>query len=174
MAMLLYLSLSLLLSSLPLENAFSTRNLDNLLQDYAFKALSSPKTGLPYDAKLPNNLLGVQVSAMNLTSGVQNYKEESNEESSVVHLWKKSKKSKKSKKNKSKSKNKNKKKAKKMNKNLEAGLITAILCLIGLCIVLILVWLLVVKLRKKKLQEKALEFEKNNEALKIKHDAGTV
>jgi hypothetical protein len=145
MAMLLYLSLSLLLSSLPLENAFSTRNLDNLLQDYAFKALSSPKTGLPYDAKLPNNLLGVQVSAMNLTSGVQNYKEESNEESSVVHLWKKSKKSKKSKKNKSKSKNK--KKAKKMNKNLEAGLITA-LCLIGLCIVLIIVWLLVVKLRK--------------------------
>ncbi|WJX93233.1 hypothetical protein P8452_74788 [Trifolium repens] len=172
MAMLLYLSLSLLLSSLPLENAFSTRNLDNLLQDYAFKAISSPKTGLPYDAKLPNNLLGVQVSAMNLTSGVQNYKQESNEESSVVHLWKKSKKSKKSKKNKSKSKNK--KKAKKMNKNLEAGLITAILCLIGLCIVLILVWLLVVKLRKKKLQEKALESEKNNEALKIKHDAGTV
>jgi hypothetical protein len=171
MAMLLFLSLSLLLSSLPLENAFSTRNLDNLLQDYAFKALSSPKTELPYDAKLPNNLLGVQVSAMNLTSGVQNYKQESNEESSVVHLWKKSKKSKK---NKSKSKNKNKKKAKKMNKNLEAGLITAILCLIGLCIVLILVWLLVVKLRKKKLQEKALEFEKNNEALKIKHDAGTV
>ncbi|KAK2354412.1 cell adhesion molecule-related/down-regulated by oncogenes [Trifolium repens] len=167
--MLLYLSLSLLLSSLPLENAFSTRNLDNLLQDYAFKALSSPKTGLPYDAKLPNNLLGVQVSAMNLTSGVQNYKQESNEESSVVHLWNKSKKSKKN-----KSKSKNKKKAKKMNKNLEAGLITAILCLIGLCIVLILVWLLVVKLRKKKLQEKALEFEKNNEALKIKHDAGTV
>ncbi|KAK2354494.1 putative transmembrane protein [Trifolium repens] len=117
-------------------NAFSTKNLDNL---HASKALSSPKNELPYDAKLPNNLPGVQVSAMKLTSGVQNYKEESNEESSVVHLWKKSKK------NKSKSKNKNK--AKKMNKNLEAGLITA-LCLIGLCIVLIIVWLLVVKLRK--------------------------
>jgi hypothetical protein len=141
MSMLLFLQLfsfSLLLS-LPLQNAFSTKNLDNLLQDHASKALSSPKTELPYYAKLPNNLPGVQVSAMKLTSGVQNYKEESNEESSVVHLWKKSKK------NKSKSKNKNK--AKKMNKNLEAGLITA-LCLIGLCIVLIIVWLLVVKLRK--------------------------
>jgi hypothetical protein len=58
-----------LLLSLPYQNAFSTRNLDSLLQDYAFKALSSPKTGLP------NNLTGVQVSAMKLTSGVQNYKE---------------------------------------------------------------------------------------------------
>jgi hypothetical protein len=173
MAMLLFLQLfsfSLLLS-LPLQNAFSTKNLDNL---HASKALSSPKNELPYDAKLPNNLPGVQVSAMKLTSGVQNYKEESNEESSVVHLqsWKKSKKSR-SRSKKRKNKIKNKKKGKKMKKNLEAGLITAF-CLIVLCIVLILLCLLVVKERKKKLQEKALESEKNNEALKIKHNAGTV
>jgi hypothetical protein len=82
MKMLLFLpifSLSLLLP-LPFENATSTRDLDTLLQDYAFKALSSPKTGLPYDAKLPNNLTGIKVSAMRLksgslrTRGFQNYK----------------------------------------------------------------------------------------------------
>ncbi|WJX93314.1 hypothetical protein P8452_74854 [Trifolium repens] len=83
MEMLIFLpifSFSLLLP-LPFENAISTRDLDTLLQDYAFKALSSPKTGLPYDAKLPNNLTGIKVSAMRLksgslrTRGVQNYKE---------------------------------------------------------------------------------------------------
>ncbi|WJX93316.1 hypothetical protein P8452_74856 [Trifolium repens] len=83
MKMLLFLpifSLSLFLP-LPFENATSTRDLDTLLQDYAFKALSSPKTGLPYDAKLPNNLTGIKVSAMRLksgslrTRGFQNYKE---------------------------------------------------------------------------------------------------
>ncbi|GAU16844.1 hypothetical protein TSUD_367920 [Trifolium subterraneum] len=83
MAMLLFLpifSLSLLLS-LPFENATSSKDLDTLLQDCAFKALSSPKTGLPYDAKVPNNLTSVKVSAMRLisgslrTRGVQNYNE---------------------------------------------------------------------------------------------------
>lgn len=83
------LSFSLLLS-LPLSYAHlqnydginSSRALDSLLQDYAFKAFSfRSKTGLPYDADVPNNLTGIKVSALRLrsgslrTRGVQSYKE---------------------------------------------------------------------------------------------------
>ncbi|GAU51642.1 hypothetical protein TSUD_365690 [Trifolium subterraneum] len=73
-------SLSLFLS-LPFNNATSSKDLDTLLQDCTFKALSNPKIGIPYDAKVPNNLTGVKVSAMTLsrstltTRGFQNYNE---------------------------------------------------------------------------------------------------
>lgn len=85
------LTLPLLLLSLPFSNAsqlppdagiISSRTLDALLQDVAFKAFSlRPKTGVPYDAKVPKNLAGVRVSAMRLrsgslrTRGVQSYNE---------------------------------------------------------------------------------------------------
>jgi len=79
-----------LLLSLPLSTAHlqnykginSTRALDSLLQDHAFKAFSfRSKTGVPYDADVPNNLTGIKVSAVRLrsgslrTRGVQRYKE---------------------------------------------------------------------------------------------------
>ncbi|KAK7276144.1 hypothetical protein RIF29_17277 [Crotalaria pallida] len=59
----------------------SARLLDSHLQNYAFKALSNPTTGVPYDAQVPTNLTGIKVSAMRLlssslrTRGVQSYKE---------------------------------------------------------------------------------------------------
>ncbi|EPS57355.1 hypothetical protein M569_17463, partial [Genlisea aurea] len=55
--------------------------LDSLLQDYAFRALVSPKTGTVYDGQPPSNLTGVGVSALRLRSGslwrrgVSDYKE---------------------------------------------------------------------------------------------------
>jgi len=79
-----------LLLSLPLSTAHlqnydginSSRALDSILQDHAFKAFSfRPKTGVPYDADVPDNLTGVKVSAVRLrsgslrTRGVQSYKE---------------------------------------------------------------------------------------------------
>ncbi|XP_057432089.1 uncharacterized protein LOC130724835 [Lotus japonicus] len=75
------LSLALLL--LPPPGAgFSSRALDAVLQDCAFKALQRPKTGVSYDSEVvPSNLTGVRVSAMRLRSGsmrargVESYKE---------------------------------------------------------------------------------------------------
>ncbi|KAJ1422969.1 hypothetical protein SESBI_12738 [Sesbania bispinosa] len=77
-----------LLLSLPFSNAqpppesgISSRTLDALLQDYAFKAFYKPKTGVPYDGQVPTNLTGIRVSAMRLRSGslrnrgVESYKE---------------------------------------------------------------------------------------------------
>jgi len=79
------LVLSLPLSTAHLQNykgINSTRALDSLLQDHAFKAFSfRSKTGVPYDADVPNNLTGIKVSAVRLrsgslrTRGVQRYKE---------------------------------------------------------------------------------------------------
>ncbi|KAK7290323.1 hypothetical protein RIF29_04651 [Crotalaria pallida] len=81
-------SLQLILASLQFsssqllhDSGISSSALDAILQDYAFKAFYMPKTGVPYDAKLPKNLTGVSVSAMRLRSGslrnrgVQSYKE---------------------------------------------------------------------------------------------------
>ncbi|QCD77933.1 uncharacterized protein LOC114186993 isoform X2 [Vigna unguiculata] len=59
----------------------SSRTLDAILQDCAFKAFLRPKTGVPYDAQVPRNLTGIRVSAMRLrsgslrTRGVERYKE---------------------------------------------------------------------------------------------------
>lgn len=63
------------------DGIVSARSLDDQLQDCAFKAFSTPKTGVPYDAQVPSNLTGIKVSAMRLRSGslwdkgVQSYKE---------------------------------------------------------------------------------------------------
>ncbi|KAL2317345.1 hypothetical protein Fmac_031221 [Flemingia macrophylla] len=68
-------------AQLPPDAVVSARLLDAHLQDWAFKALSSPRTGVPYDAQVPTNLTGIKVSAVRLrsgslrTKGVQSYKE---------------------------------------------------------------------------------------------------
>lgn len=60
---------------------FSARSLDSLLQDYAFRAFVRPKTGIPYEGKVPVNLTGIKIAAMRLRSGslrrrgVKRYKE---------------------------------------------------------------------------------------------------
>ncbi|XP_027333778.1 uncharacterized protein LOC113848457 [Abrus precatorius] len=63
--------LSVLLSSaqLPPNAVVSARLLDSHIQELAFKALFSPRTGVPYDAQVPTNLTGIKVSAMRLRSG---------------------------------------------------------------------------------------------------------
>ncbi|OIW14106.1 hypothetical protein TanjilG_19485 [Lupinus angustifolius] len=77
----LLLSIQFSSSQLLPDSALSSSDLDAILQNYAFKALFNPKTGVPYDAKLPKNLSGISVSAMRLKSGslrkrgVQSYKE---------------------------------------------------------------------------------------------------
>ncbi|WVY92360.1 hypothetical protein V8G54_031448 [Vigna mungo] len=77
----LLLSLPLSIAQLPPDTAMSSRTLDAILQDCAFKAFLRPKTGVPYDAQLPRNLTGISVSAMRLrsgslrTRGVERYKE---------------------------------------------------------------------------------------------------
>ncbi|KAF8407450.1 hypothetical protein HHK36_006583 [Tetracentron sinense] len=45
------------------------RILDSLLQDYAYRALVHPKTGISYAGNVPSNLTGIKVSAMRLRSG---------------------------------------------------------------------------------------------------------
>lgn len=57
------------------------RDLDTLLQDYAYQAFIRPKTGIAYNGVVPYNLSGIQISAMRLRSGslrrrgVSSYKE---------------------------------------------------------------------------------------------------
>ncbi|KAI3450197.1 hypothetical protein Pfo_006862 [Paulownia fortunei] len=59
----------------------SARELDSLLQDYAFRAFVRPRTGIVYDGKVPSNLTGIGVAALRLRSGslrrrgVASYKE---------------------------------------------------------------------------------------------------
>ncbi|KAL2486212.1 Protein of unknown function (DUF1191) [Abeliophyllum distichum] len=59
----------------------SARELDSLLQDYAFRAFVRPRTGIIYDGNVPSNLTGIRVAAMRLRSGslrrkgVSRYKE---------------------------------------------------------------------------------------------------
>ncbi|GKV04291.1 hypothetical protein SLEP1_g16464 [Rubroshorea leprosula] len=47
----------------------SARALDALLQDYAYRALSRPKTGTSYGGVVPSNLTGINITAMRLRSG---------------------------------------------------------------------------------------------------------
>ncbi|WMV34502.1 hypothetical protein MTR67_027887 [Solanum verrucosum] len=60
---------------------FSSRLLDSVLQDYAFRAFVRPRTGIPYDGNVPFNYTGIKVSALRLRSGsmrrrgVSRYKE---------------------------------------------------------------------------------------------------
>ncbi|KAK4278193.1 hypothetical protein QN277_016074 [Acacia crassicarpa] len=62
-------------------SGLSARSLDALLQDYAFRAFIRPRTGIPYDGKVPSNLTGISISALRLRSGslknrgVDSYKE---------------------------------------------------------------------------------------------------
>ncbi|WVY90668.1 hypothetical protein V8G54_036182 [Vigna mungo] len=76
---LLYLSLSS--AQLPPYVVASPRLLDAYLQDFAFKTIFNPRTGVSYDAHVPISLRGIKVSAMRLrsdslrTRGVLNYKE---------------------------------------------------------------------------------------------------
>lgn len=59
----------------------SARLLDSLLQDYAYRAIEIPKTGVPFDGTVPSNLTGIKITAMRLRSGslwkrgVDSYKE---------------------------------------------------------------------------------------------------
>ncbi|GER35466.1 hypothetical protein STAS_11732 [Striga asiatica] len=48
---------------------FPARELDSLLQDYAFRAFHRPRTGIVYDGAVPANLTGVSVAALRLRSG---------------------------------------------------------------------------------------------------------
>ncbi|KAI3810673.1 hypothetical protein L1987_20295 [Smallanthus sonchifolius] len=47
----------------------TTRALDAILQDFAYRAFVRPRTGIPYDGVPPSNLSGIQISAMRLRSG---------------------------------------------------------------------------------------------------------
>ncbi|CAJ1960641.1 unnamed protein product [Sphenostylis stenocarpa] len=77
----LLLSLSFSSSQLSPDTEISSRTLDAILQDCAFKAFFRPKTGVPYDVQVPRSLTGIRVSAMRLrsgslrTRGVERYKE---------------------------------------------------------------------------------------------------
>lgn len=63
------------------QSTGSARALDALLQGYAYQAFYKPKTGVPYDGNVPQNLTGIRISAMRLrsgslrTRGVKMYKE---------------------------------------------------------------------------------------------------
>lgn len=46
-----------------------SRSLDGILQEYAFKALIRPRTGITYPVPLPSNLSGMKVEAVRLRSG---------------------------------------------------------------------------------------------------------
>lgn len=58
-----------------------SRQLDSLLQDYAYRAFVRPRTGIIYDGVAPSNLTGVKIAALRLrsgslrTRGVDSYKE---------------------------------------------------------------------------------------------------
>ncbi|CAL0301371.1 unnamed protein product [Lupinus luteus] len=77
----LLLSLHFSSSQLLPDSGNSSSALDAILQNYAYKAFYMPRTGVPYDAKLPKNLTGIKVSALRLrsgslrTRGVHSYKE---------------------------------------------------------------------------------------------------
>ncbi|KAG8371601.1 hypothetical protein BUALT_Bualt13G0104900 [Buddleja alternifolia] len=53
----------------PVVLEFSARELDFLLRDYAFRAVSRPRTGVVYNGKVPANFTGVKVAALRLRSG---------------------------------------------------------------------------------------------------------
>lgn len=47
----------------------SQKSVDEILQDYAFKAFRHPKTGTIYNATVPSNLSGIKINAVRLRSG---------------------------------------------------------------------------------------------------------
>nr|XP_043637180.1 uncharacterized protein LOC122608152 [Erigeron canadensis] len=47
----------------------SARALDIMLQDYAYRAFVTPRTGVSFDGSVPKNLTGIRVSALRLRSG---------------------------------------------------------------------------------------------------------
>lgn len=63
------------------EGQTSARDLDAVLQDYAYRAFVRPRTGVAYNGVVPLNLSGIRISAMRLrsgslfTRGVYNYEE---------------------------------------------------------------------------------------------------
>ncbi|XP_021300396.1 uncharacterized protein LOC110428802 [Herrania umbratica] len=59
----------LMAQSINASSTSSARALDALLQDYAYRALAHPRTGLPYDGVVPSNLTGIRIAAMRLRSG---------------------------------------------------------------------------------------------------------
>ncbi|XP_021733152.1 uncharacterized protein LOC110699972 [Chenopodium quinoa] len=66
--------LMLLLSSwLPIivaqSPASSARELDAVLQDYAYRAFVHPRTGIVYDGTVPSNFTGIKVAGIRLRSG---------------------------------------------------------------------------------------------------------
>ncbi|WOK96741.1 hypothetical protein Cni_G05448 [Canna indica] len=68
-------------SQSPNASATDARSLDALLQDYAYRGLVHPRTGVPYDGVAPSNLTGIKIAALRLKSGslykrgVEGYKE---------------------------------------------------------------------------------------------------
>lgn len=47
----------------------SQKSVDEILQDYAFKAFRHPRSGIIYDATVPSNLSGIKINAVRLRSG---------------------------------------------------------------------------------------------------------
>ncbi|KAJ3680967.1 hypothetical protein LUZ60_015456 [Juncus effusus] len=62
---------SLILIVFPLHSSAQSpaRQLDSLLQDYAYRAFTNPHTGIPYTGTVPANLTGIQIAALRLRSG---------------------------------------------------------------------------------------------------------
>ncbi|KAL4572557.1 hypothetical protein LXL04_019337 [Taraxacum kok-saghyz] len=64
-----------------IEAQTPARSLDAILQDYAYRAIVRPRTGITYDGLPPSNFSGIKISAIRLrsgslyTRGVPNYKE---------------------------------------------------------------------------------------------------
>ncbi|XP_020580773.1 uncharacterized protein LOC110024919 [Phalaenopsis equestris] len=65
----------------PSSNITLARQLDSLLQNYAYGAFDHPRTGTPYDGVAPSNLTGIKVAVLRLrcgslrTRGFRHYKE---------------------------------------------------------------------------------------------------
>ncbi|ERN04242.1 uncharacterized protein LOC18432397 [Amborella trichopoda] len=51
------------------QSVMSSRHLDSLLQDNAYKALNPPLTGVVYEAPVPSNMTGIALGVVRLRSG---------------------------------------------------------------------------------------------------------
>ncbi|KAG9443359.1 hypothetical protein H6P81_014699 [Aristolochia fimbriata] len=51
------------------DSSRTARSLDGVLQDYAYRAIRPPKTGVVYEAEPPPDLPGIKLAAMRLRSG---------------------------------------------------------------------------------------------------------
>ncbi|XP_068669393.1 uncharacterized protein [Aristolochia californica] len=51
------------------DSSRTARGLDAILQDYAYRGIRPPKTGVVYEAEPPANLAGIKLAAMRLRSG---------------------------------------------------------------------------------------------------------